>query len=60
MQMRDIKLGDAHMTYVQSVIQGGNLTLFQQILASKDGRDDFIESRDRYQNTCLHYIALFD
>lgn len=48
MQMRDIKLGDAHMTYVQSVIQGGNLTLFQQILASKDGRDDFIESRDRY------------
>ena len=29
-------------------------------MATSDGQDDFILSRDRYNNTCLHYVALFD
>lgn len=56
----DVKLGDAQMTYLQCVIQEGNLVLFKQIMASEAGTTDFITSRDLYSNTCLHYVALFD
>ena len=48
------------MTYVQFVIQTGNIELFKEILATEDGAQDFIKSRDMHGNTCLHYIALFD
>ena len=60
MHMVNVKLGDAQMTYIQCVIQEGNITLFKQILAEEEGLNDFIVSRDLYKNTCLHYIALFD
>lgn len=60
MHMVDVKLGDAQMTYIQCVIQEGNITLFKQILAEDEGLNDFIVSRDLYKNTCLHYVALFD
>ena len=60
MHMVDVKLGDAQMTYIQCVIQEGNLNLFKQIMAQEEGLNDFITSRDLYKNTCLHYVALFD
>ena len=53
-------MGDAQMTYIQCVIQEGNVKLFKQILAQNEGLNDFIASKDLYQNTSLHYIALFD
>ena len=60
MHLVDVKLGDAQMTYIQCVIQEGNIALFKQIMAMEEGLDDFICSRDLYKNTCLHYVALFD
>jgi len=36
------------------------LVLFKQIVASEAGAKDFINSRDLYNNTSLHYVALFD
>ena len=60
LHMVDVKLGDAQMTYIQCVIQEGNITLFKQMLAEEEGLNDFIVSRDLYKNTCLHYVALFD
>ena len=56
----DVKLGDAQMTYLQCVIQEVNLPLFKQIITSEAGMIDFIASRDLYNNTSLHYVALFD
>lgn len=29
-------------------------------MSSEHGLDDFVKSRDLHENTCLHYIALFD
>ena len=29
-------------------------------MAREAGTYDFIKSRDLYNNTCLHYVALFD
>ena len=60
LQVVDIKLGNTLMSYVQFVIQTGNIELFKEILATEDGAQDFIKSRDMHGNTCLHYIALFD
>ena len=48
------------MTYIQCVIQEVNIALFRQIINSEAGMADFIASRDLYNNTCLHYVALFD
>ena len=42
------------------MIQEGNIKLFKQILAKEEGLNDFITSKDLYNNTSLHYIALFD
>ena len=60
LHLLDIKLGNSLMSYVQFVIQTGNSELFREILASDQGTQDFIKSRDLHNNTCLHYIALFD
>lgn len=48
------------MTYIQFVIQEGNIELFREIMATPTGIADLISSRDLHGNTCLHYIALFD
>ena len=42
------------------MIQEVNLALFKQIITSESGMVDFIASRDLYNNTSLHYVALFD
>ena len=60
MQMIDVKLGDAQMTYIQFIIQEGNHFLFKQVLQTPTGIEDFTSSRDLYANTSLHYMALFD
>ena len=60
MGLVDIKLTDAQMTYIQFVIQVGNVRLLEQILATEEGQSDFVTSRDVHGNSPLHYIALFD
>ena len=34
--------------------------MFKEIMVTKIGLRDFIDSRDMYGNTCLHYVALLD
>jgi len=58
--LKDVKLGDSIMSYVQYVIQAGNIELFKEILVTNEGIEDFLESLDIHGNTCLHYIALLD
>ena len=48
------------MSYIQYIIQAGNTELFHNILMTDEGTNDFMSSRDIYDSTCLHYIALFD
>ena len=48
------------MTYIQFVIQEGNIELFREIMATEEGVSDLVSSRDLHGNTCLHYVALFD
>ena len=58
--MLSLKLCNAQMSYVQYVIQVRNFKLFEQIVGSEQGFDDFVVSRDIHGNTCMHYLALFD
>ena len=58
--LKDVKLGNSAMSYVHYVIQAGNIELFKEILVTKEGIEDFLDSLDIHGNTCLHYIALFD
>ena len=56
----NIKLGDAEMSYVQYVIQARNSKLFEAIMQTDNGFDDFVNSRDIHENNAMHYIALMD
>ena len=58
--MLSVKFGNTEMSYVQYVIQVRNFKLFEQIVGSEQGFDDFVVSRDIHGNTCMHYLALFD
>ncbi len=58
--MGDVRLGNARMSYVQYVIQLSNAKLFQGIVNSEEGCEDFLSSKDAHGNTCLHYVALYD
>ena len=48
------------MTYVQYAIQARNFKLFESILSSNEGFEDFIKSRDAHGNNSMHYVALVD
>ena len=59
-ELGDVRLGNALMSYVQYVIQLSNAKLFHEIIDSEEGCEDFLSSRDAHGNTCLHYVALYD
>ena len=55
-----VTFGDSEMTYIQYIVMIGNNDLLKRVLEQSDGREQFLQSRDQFENSSLHYVYLMD